>query len=111
MSSSCSVQATIRAVGLLGATNDNLDGVLELPLLGTGGLEHRIEDDLVNVRVGTAATAEGAQQDRRLVLLTLEVDIQGAEGLRIRQALDCSSRLSHAASCLHGPWRHGGGRR
>jgi hypothetical protein len=82
---------------MLGANGHDL-GVPELPRAGTGGLELAIHHDLVNAGLGAPArTAEDTQEDRRLVLLPFEVDVERPTSLGRRQQLEVPT-----ISRLHG---------
>src|SRR5450759_149604 len=74
---------------MFGAQDDDLDGLPEPTHAGTRRLEVGVDDHLEHVGFGApAAVAEDAQEDRGLVLLTLEVDVQGTECLGLGQPLE-----------------------
>jgi hypothetical protein len=77
------------AIAMLGAQDHDLDGLLALPSAGAGDIELAVHHDLVNAGRGApAGTPKDAQEDRRLVLLAFEVDVERTKRLGRRQQLD-----------------------
>ena len=76
------------SITVFGAQDDDLDGLPEPTHLWTHRLEVGVDDHLEHVGFGApAAVAEDAQEDRGLVLLTLEVDVQGTACLGLASPL------------------------
>ena len=80
----------------LGADDDIANRVEQGQVAGDKAVEQRVRHVLLDVRVLATAHAVDAQEDGRPVLVALEVDVQGAEGVGGAEAVDAV--LGHGQS-------------